>query len=78
MKNSFSLEKVFALSRFESERFWEWPIQEVTIYPRGNQATFFRDERGDPKNDFCLGCMRNHGDSLNHRMVDVQYEAQGS
>ena len=23
MKNSFSLEKVFALSRFESERFWE-------------------------------------------------------
>ena len=41
MKNSFSLEKVFALSRFESERFWEWPIQEVIIYARGNQETPF-------------------------------------
>ena len=41
MKNSFSLEKFFALSRFESECFWELPIQEVIIYLRGNQATLF-------------------------------------
>ena len=75
---------IFTWKVFCFVSFWKWTFLGMThsrsnnLPERQSSNSFLGMRGGDPKNDFCLGGIRDHGNSFNHRMVDVQYEPQGS